>query len=495
MIKKYNQFNEGIKHLLVGPTIDEMISNIGIDRALIKSQNDMNLLFHLYKKFKDDKVIGEKINSMIKNLSDSNLVRLYDLGYDISSQDINSKIINLCMSSFTLRKKVIDVFYNEIQLDDDNIILLKKLLSECVINGEFDNIQKIFEIDDFRNMDLGRILINAIRRNNYDIIKFLLDKKINFNVSDFDCYLHALLYDNYKVIKLLVDYGFKVDNNVIKQAVLSFKTDTQDDYEILDLLIKNNTEEKDNSILPQIIWNWDCLKILLENGYDATFNNNICLFRGVEGDYYDSCKLLLKYGASPNIRRGELITYPIKKDDIKMVKLLMDYNIEIQHPYLLLGISKSDKMRKLIKDYTNYDEKTNEGIKHLLVGPTEEEVWKLVGGTFYFETPPKDKKEFLDKLFENTSKIVTVGGIGYLYKDTFFVYYHMGNKFPLSIDNRITLIMGKFYGEDNIKELKWFYDDYFNNKFKELGDKDKYKMYIEISDSRIYDIFRQNNII
>ena len=185
------------------------------------------------------------------------------------------------------------------------------------------------------------------------------------NDSYYDCYLNALSNHKYDIIKLLVDNNYKVNNDVIKQSAMTFRSDTKNDYRILDLLVKNNTEEKDNSLLLNVYWSLDCLKILLDNGYDP--NTNYCLHFAVKDNYYDSCKLLLEYGASPDskMKNDEPICYPVKDDNIKMVKLLMEYNIIIYHPYILLRICKSDEMKRLIKDYTGYDEKTNEGIKKI----------------------------------------------------------------------------------------------------------------------------------
>jgi len=357
-----------------GPNIYDITNDIGIDKVLNIFQNNMIILFELYNKFKNDKINIGKIYNIINNLSINNLFIMFNLGYELTPQNINSYIINLSQNSTELRKRIIDVFYNEIHLNDEYIQLLKKLLSICIINREFDNVERIFEIHDFIDEDMNRIFINSLRTDNYDIVKLLIDKGVRNN-NYHDCYLHALSNHNYKIIKLLVDNNYKVDNHVVRQVASSFRSDTQDYYLILDLVVKNNTEVKDDSLLLGVVWCYDVLKILLENGYNPNINNNSCLYNAVKGGYYDSCELLLKYGSSPNSRmEDEPICFPIKEDNIKMVKLLMDYKVKISHPYVLIRLCKSNEMKKLIKDYTGYVEKTNEGINHLLVGPTKEEI-------------------------------------------------------------------------------------------------------------------------
>ncbi len=53
----------------------------------------------------------------------------------------------------------------------------------------------------------------------------------------------------------------------------------------------------------------------------------------------------------------------------------------------------------MIKNFKQY----NEGIKHLLVGPTKEEIWENLGYDKPFDTP----EEFIEYISDNLEKIVS----------------------------------------------------------------------------------------
>jgi len=356
MIKKYNQFlNEGILDKLKGPTLDELIENIGIENVIQKAHNNADLLFKLYTKFKDNPEYFKLIENEILHSGNKLLIRLYELGIEITPKDLNERIVDLSLYSAILRKRLIDLFYNEIHLDKNNILLLKELLEYSVLNTEEDNVEKIFEITNFEGIDLVDIFIRAVGRPNEKIVKFLLDKGIDFKDKDYDIYSNAINEHNYKIIELLVDYGCKVDNHVVKEAAFHFREEPKDDYKILDLLIKNNSVEKEDYLLREVLGRNDCASILVKNGYDVHVSNDYPIFYSVVHCDYELSKLLLEHGANIlNTHQDNMIVEPIRENDIELVKLLMKYNIKIEHPYPMILNCVSEEMKKLIIDYTDF---------------------------------------------------------------------------------------------------------------------------------------------
>ena len=96
-------------------------------------------------------------------------------------------------------------------------------------------------------------------------------------------------------------------------------------------------------------------------------------------------------------------------------------------------------------------EKYNEGIKHLLVGPTKKEVWKNLGFDKPFDTP----EEFIDYILNNLEYIGMIDTDFWKYKDEiYFKYNRTGNYIFYFNEKNIGNLLFNLFNLDYKKQLK-----------------------------------------
>lgn len=151
-------------------------------------------------------------------------------------------------------------------------------------------------------------------RNNYimnycgeygsvDMLTLLLEYN-NISMTDSNEILQSVMksaYDknNYPIVKMLLEYGF--DLNTLN-------------YDWFILTITNN--------------NLDIVKLLIEYGVNVTYQDNLALFTAIKYNHYDIIVLLLQNGANVNdINRR--FSNQQDNNKIKIIKLLNENNIDI----------------------------------------------------------------------------------------------------------------------------------------------------------------------
>jgi len=158
---------------------------------------------------------------------------------------------------------------------------------------------------------------------------------------------------------------------------------------IKSLLVGPTREELYNNMkdLPT----WKIIEISIENDFgdglilafkkdnkliNNLINNSDFFRRIVREGKIEIVRVMLENGENPNMFSGDPLCRSVFNNDYNMVKLLLDYGADINKCHLeLINRSKSmgfDEISDLLKQYSKKD--LNEGIKHLLVGPTENEV-------------------------------------------------------------------------------------------------------------------------
>ena len=99
MITKFEQYNEGIKHLLVGPSKDEVWKGLGYEKTFETPKEYLNYIVERLVKMD----IGYKFRWIYKN-SD-----IFQYFIDSSILYVNEKIINILETIFNL--DFVDVLY------------------------------------------------------------------------------------------------------------------------------------------------------------------------------------------------------------------------------------------------------------------------------------------------------------------------------------------------------------------------------------------------
>lgn len=115
MIKKFKQFNEGINHLLVGPTKDEIWKNLGYSKTFDTPEDFL-------------KELSKKMETSYIN---SNEVEFYMNGKSIFIYEIKERCLSV---DYSIQKLIIDIF----GIDIKNIEkLIKNIFIEILGNDNF----------------------------------------------------------------------------------------------------------------------------------------------------------------------------------------------------------------------------------------------------------------------------------------------------------------------------------------------------------------------
>ena len=233
----------------------------------------------------------------------------------------------------------------------------------------FNLVKKILELSSYSNINMkdkdgDTILINYCYRNNPDIIEYLVSKGADVNVKtdrgetplDIVCNNSDLSDDEtYNLVNMFLKHGAKIDSDNVRSCLTGamFYNKQKTCMLLLEHGADVNTKYLSKSILYYACkWrNIPLIQTLLEHGADPnigdTYYNVPCLEVFIKDNYgkidstsYEAIKLLLKYGADPDIeiRRGSsdssIITIACMTNNIELVKLLLDYHAKINNQNL-----------------------------------------------------------------------------------------------------------------------------------------------------------------
>lgn len=220
------------------------------------------------------------------------------------------------------------------------------------------------------SLDLFDNLLSAIKKNDPNLVKKILEQKVDINhlsdngESPLD--LAIKLKHRRKIVKLLLKYGARVDLKNAQGDYPFHIAAEQGDTKIIKFLIKNqaNINVQDNSgntPLHRAVLNEDedMVEYLIKKHADVSLKNhdkNTPLHIATMNGSYTIAKILLQNNAYVNLR-GENGDTPLHCAVLygskKMVKLLVDYDADIHKPNnagktpLQLALDK--KLEKIIE--------------------------------------------------------------------------------------------------------------------------------------------------
>lgn len=329
--------------------------------------NNLELLKFLWIEY-----ISKKLPKGHKNMGASEFLEIYKSIANIYNQD-TTKINNDCITSFEsfeiLKHNITQIVY----------------LGSCVFNQQKISMDDAFKMTYF-NMKtnirtMHNIFISACKHKQYyDFIKLMLDKRIylnnnynHFNYNNFNNFnktnditsevddekiplIVAVRYNNYDVVKLLIDYGYNiyVKNNLGQTPLIV--SIIYKNYIITNLLLdhlnKNDNDNKnkkdyinmkDNNGMTALMealmeasnnYDINIVKLLIENGADVNTQNilgNTALIMSCK-TRYDNCgiiELLLNNGADIMIQNKNDETALMVASNLEKLKLLLNYYCEI----------------------------------------------------------------------------------------------------------------------------------------------------------------------
>jgi ankyrin repeat protein len=162
------------------------------------------------------------------------------------------------------------------------------------------------------NRNNSEALLRAVEREDYQLTKYLLENGINVHADKDNAIIWASDMDNLEIVQLLVEYG--ADPHVGNGDTLMGACDNENLLMVkyflelgVDCAYPNNKPIK---MVFEFEGNIEIKRLLLENGadpnamYDGTkypkFKHTILERSAINGDF-DSCQLLLAYGADLNL--------------------------------------------------------------------------------------------------------------------------------------------------------------------------------------------------
>jgi ankyrin repeat protein len=239
-----------------------------------------------------------------------------------------------------------------------------QLLEQAIQNNDSQACLRLLEIPDY-----SKHLLSATRNNLYDVVKKLIEMKTNINTTnesgETSLFL-AVKQNNYNLCKLLLENNIKVNHrrrdNV---SCLRWAIEQIQNIEIIKLLIfyKSNLEETDennNTLLMiaylsknmQIINNMQVIKLLIDSGANINAKNNtgrnLLILSCLQPDHFNSkvLKLLILNKVNVNevcsipevgyIKKTYAILEATKSGAIDQVNLLIQAgaNLEVTDTHL-----------------------------------------------------------------------------------------------------------------------------------------------------------------
>ena len=196
------------------------------------------------------------------------------------------------------------------------------------------------------NYKKSKALMTSVKNHDYDMVEFLLESGIDVSAQNNLALFLSTFYDlgSTKIYNLLINYGADVTANN-NEAICYYTEVMPSNPGRLDIIIKDGANVTARNNLP--IWNivsgyndWTdqtsiSLRLLLDNGADVNFYQGKSLLnKCVEQGYIEGCKILLAYGALPDldqinkIIRDMFDEWGLSSIVEESAKLFMDYGLD-----------------------------------------------------------------------------------------------------------------------------------------------------------------------
>jgi len=294
MIKKYNKFNEGIKHLLTGPTEQEVFDNLNkLDTGkLMMKSLEINYLEGVKKALSEKNTFNmSAILQIACHYGHINIIKYLLENYDYKVYVLNSIL------EYQMNKDIKELLNNYINHINDNINEgIKKLLVGPTEKEILNNFK-----------DNPNYILNNLHKFNWSVnaVKFAINNGSNINYRDGIPLTIMINQNSLDNVKYLINNGANILDKHI-ESCSKYSTP-----EILKLLIKNGADIHANNETPLFNAiesnNTDMVKILLDNGADIHINMDKPLEKSVEGNRWVMVKFLLENGADPNAKSGTFL--------------------------------------------------------------------------------------------------------------------------------------------------------------------------------------------
>lgn len=301
MITKFKKFNEGINHLLVGPTEEEIWNDI-------KDLQPQDMLYKSYD-IKYDKGIKYAIEQGADYTKLTNMFNYVVKLLNLSNEDV--------------------IEFMKLQGNNSGDILrissylhFKYGTDYAISNGALEGLTP------------NNLLIKSCKIGYLDGVKRALRKRANINANNGQPLTISETYNKYDIMKYLIEQGAYINprdiyfiNKIIERSTLN------QDIEFVEYLYnkgyKLKDDEEHNSQALQYAWtndNPELMKIIIKMGGNPSKAKNTMLRFSIFDNEIEKVKVLLDGGADLEIT-DDLITELENKNHIdkEMIELLKKY--------------------------------------------------------------------------------------------------------------------------------------------------------------------------
>jgi len=351
MVRNYKQFNESIKHLLVGPTDDEYINAMedingqAPNYYLIDCVND-NVLRGVKRALE----LGANINYhsdiitiAIKNNNMEMVKFLIDNGADVKGSFNHALYISIINNRLDYVKLLVDkgadvnqvfqymhkgkIYYNT-ALDISRIKKFKEIEKYLLNNGAItfkeENITSgnnyYLNYDDL-NESIRSLLVGPTEDEVLDQLKDNPQKLLDYSIrNNFLSGIKYAVTHGADVFKLVRSLKLNIDSlEIIKFLKEEYDIIIDDfSYNIHKIINDNNK-----------LMNSEYFIYLVENGLDVNYDYDFYLRVAAYDGYVDIAKLLIKKGAHVQSLNNQAIWQASMNGHLEMVKLLVENGADI----------------------------------------------------------------------------------------------------------------------------------------------------------------------
>lgn len=265
-------------------------------------------------------------------VSKKNNVQLASIFQAIDNNDIKllDKIISKNSKSINSQNKY----------GDTPLIYALKMRKFDIANELLNKNANVNVIGDYRDF----ALVEAIKTKNVDIINRIIQKGADVNYNNGEPLYQACITKNCNIVKLLIDNKVNIKLKYIDNCIL-YTAVSNNSLDIAKLLIDNGanpneeTEGTDESILFTAIWNknLDMVKLLVEKGADINYlgGSNTSLELANRNDNKDIYNYLLSKGADVKKQGEHDAAVMVENDNQEM-------NKENPKPSPAIGMTKDE---------------------------------------------------------------------------------------------------------------------------------------------------------
>lgn len=229
-------------------------------------------------------------------------------------------------------------------------------LVTAILSGDTLAARRLFGMVEVSSEVLGKILIQVCLRADFEMVELLIAKGANIHEEEGEAIKYAVFNGDTAILRLLIENGATLHEIVLKGLHIACTYCKDEILEFiltsaLDMLTYGNVSqyERDRFMTevnqslfaaipaPCTENSSRTISLLLDRGgadpnyVDALMNVSVFGLASVS-DKIDIMRILLEYGAEPNINNGEALTMAVNANKVRAVRFLltdanMDYGV------------------------------------------------------------------------------------------------------------------------------------------------------------------------